>query len=364
VDPAHPPSERDVLGALDGVVLGSAPGLVSEYSNFGYALLGLLVSRTANQAYDVYVTEHVLAPLGMSHSVWSTEGVSPDSLARPHAERADKTLEVVPEWPPGASDGAGGLYSSLEDMARFVSFQLAAWPTSSRPESPVLARASLRESQSFQAFERFRVNSRDQKAQGHASGEGLGWAVYRDCRFELVAWHNGGTEGHRASVYFSPLHGVGTIVLANKDGVDTDTPARRLLDRLFEGGVLSLREPVLELTAAWRRQVDAALALGAGFDAQKYEALFAPTFREVVPTAFMQRYLQQNAAELGACTIATAIDSHHPRWVAAALECEKGKRIVEAQLLPEGTLSGFWIGDESRHNERLRERVERRGSCE
>jgi hypothetical protein len=301
----------------------------------------------------------------MSHSVWSPDGVSPEQLARPHAPRPDGTLQVVPEWALGASAGAGGIYSSLEDMARFIAFQLGAWPASNRPESPVLARASLRESHSFHSFERLRANAKaDQKVSAHASGQGLGWAVYGDCRFELVAWHNGGTEGHRATVYFSPHHGVGIIVLTNKDGVDADSAARRFLDRLSDGGVLSLREPVPELTAPWRRQVDAALALGKTFDLPQYEALFAATFRSVVPTAFMQGYLQKNASSLGACTIASGIHSHHPRWVAAALECEKGSRVVEAQLSPDGKLAGFWIGDRTQHEERLRERVERRSSCE
>ena len=34
----------------------------------------------------------------------------------------------------GASEGNGGLYSSLRDMARFVSFQLAAYPPRSTVE--------------------------------------------------------------------------------------------------------------------------------------------------------------------------------------------------------------------------------------
>jgi CubicO group peptidase (beta-lactamase class C family) len=363
-DPAHPPTERDVLGALEGVVLGSAPGLVAEYSNFGYALLGVLVARVAQQPYEAYVTQRVLEPLGMSHSAWAADGVGAAVLARPHAPRADGTLGVVPEWPPGAGSSAGGIYSSVEDMARFVSFQLAAWPASDRAESAVLARASLRESQNFQSFEGLRVTlGPEQKAWGQVTGAGFGWGVYGDCRFELVAWHNGGTEGHHAAVYLSPPHGVGVILLANADGVDLDGVARQLLERLHDGGVLSLREPVLELSAAWRRQVDAAFALGRAFDPQKYEALFAPSFRRAVPTADMQTYLEQAATELGACTIGAPIDSRHPRWIAAALECERGQRVVEAQLLSDSTLSGFWIGDRERHERRLRSRGQPHGSC-
>lgn len=363
-DPAHPPTERDVLGALEGVVLGSAPGLVAEYSNFGYALLGVLVERVARQPYEAYVNRRVLEPLGMSHSVWAPDGVNPAVLARPHVPRADGTLEVVPEWPPGAASSAGGIYSSVEDLARFVSFQLAAWPASDRAESAVLARASVRESQSFQSFEGLRVSlGPEQRAWGQVTGAGLGWGLYRDCRFELIAWHNGGTEGHRGAVYLSPPHGVGVIVLANRDGVNLDAVARQLLERLHDGGVLPPRERVLELSAEWRRQVEAALALGRAYDPQKYEALFAPTFRQAIPTAGMQAYLERAASETGACTIGSPIDSRHPRWMAAELACEKGPRVVEAQLLPDSTLSGFWIGARERHEQRLLSREQPRGSC-
>jgi hypothetical protein len=36
---------------------------------------------------------------------------------------------------------------------------------------------------------------------------------------------------------------------------------------------------------------------------------------------------------------------------------------VEAQLLPDGTLSGFWIGAPERHEQRLRSREQPRSSC-
>jgi CubicO group peptidase (beta-lactamase class C family) len=271
---------------------------------------------------------------------------------------------VVPEWALGAASSAGGIYSSVEDMARFVSFQLEAWPASDRAESPVLARASLRESQSFQSLESLRVSlGPEQKTWGQVTGAGLGWGVYRDCRFELIAWHNGGTEGHQAAVYLSPPHGVGVILLANADGVNLDAVARQLLERLYDGGVLSLRERVLELSAAWRRQVEAVLALGRAFDPQRYDALFAPSFRQIISTADMQIYLQRATSEAGACTFGAPIDSRHPRWIAAALECEKGPRVVEAQLLPDSTLSGFWIGEPERHEQRLRSRAQPGGSC-
>lgn len=51
---------------------------------------------------------------------------------------------VAPLWRFGAAEAAGGLWSSVEDMARWVTVQLDAWPPRSGADGPI-ARASLRE---------------------------------------------------------------------------------------------------------------------------------------------------------------------------------------------------------------------------
>lgn len=354
-----PPTEREVLGALEGVELHDAPGMSFEYSNFGYALLGVLVARAARQPFDAYVTEHILQPLAMSHSVWTTEGLTESSLARPHAERPDGTFGVVPEWPQAASDGAGGLYSSVEDLARFAAFQLAAWPASSAPEGPVLARSSLRESQGFQAVDRLRLRVQgDEPPRAQVTGEGLGWSVYRDCRFEQVSWHNGGTEGHRAVLYLLPAQGLGLIILANRDGVDLDGPARRFLARLHDASALPRREPVLVLSEAWRHQVHAALALGREFDRAKFESLFDAATREVLTPAIMQPFLEKVYQNHGRCESGSPAPSRHDHWQAVTLTCERGEpRMLEAALSPSQQLIGLWIGSPEHHAERVRQRT-------
>jgi hypothetical protein len=351
----RPVTERDILGALEGQELEAAPGLAFEYSNFGYALLGLLVSRAARQPFDAYISEHILAPLGMSHTVWSAAAVPEASLARPHAVGTGGALAVVPEWPKSANDGAGGIYSSVEDLARFAAFELSAWPASNAPESPVLARSSLRESQSLQAVNDLFVNKQGERPAAQVDGQGWGWDVYRDCRFELVSWHNGGTEGHRAALYLLPTRGVGVIMLANRDEVNLDRVARNMLARLHDGGVLPQREPVLVLSDVWRRQVDAAFALGKDFTTAKFEEVFDPIGRKVLTEANMRPYFEDGYKEFGTCRTGAPMPGHAAPWQAAMLNCERGDpHVVEAVLSPERRLIGFWIGKQEAYEERLR----------
>jgi CubicO group peptidase (beta-lactamase class C family) len=360
----HAPGEAEVLGALAGLSLTAAPGVAREYSNFGYALLGLLITRAAGQPFDAYVRDKVLRPLGMAHTVWDPGEVPKGMLARPHAERPDRHLGVVPEWTLGASAGAGGLYSSVADMARFVAFELSAEPASSRAESPVLRRSSLRESQSFQSVDRLSMDAGGtEMPKASVKGDGLGWRLYQDCRFADVVEHNGGTEGHSASVYLLPSRGVGVIILANRTDVDVDTPARRLLGSLHDAGVLSERERPLSLSAQWRTQVDAALALGRSFDAARFEQLFDERFRQVLPQEKVRPFVEGIYRTSGTCRAGDAVETQDADWQGAALRCERGlPSVVEAALGPDGKLTGIWVAPKEKHVARVRERQEKDGS--
>jgi CubicO group peptidase (beta-lactamase class C family) len=358
----HAPDEREVLGALSGTVLDAAPGVERVYSNFGFGLLGVLVGRVAGQAFEKQVTQRILEPLGMGHTVWDAGVVPAASLARPHAARSDGTLGIVPEWTLGASAGAGGLYSSVVDLARFVSFELSAWPVSSGPESVVLSRASLRESQRMQSVRRLRMSAGSAPAEVSVAGDGLGWSVYQDCRFADVVWHNGGTEGHSSTLYLLPARGVGVIVLANRDDLDLDAPARRWLAALADAGVLPEREAPPWLDPAWRGVVDAALTLGQQFDEARFDALFAESYRKVLPAATMRPFLEKIAQAGGRCATGAALATSDALWRGAALDCERGEpAAVEAVLDAGSRIIGFWAGSRVKHAERVREREQRRG---
>jgi CubicO group peptidase (beta-lactamase class C family) len=45
------------------------PGQVMAYSNYGTALAGYVIERVSGQTFESYISEHLLQPLGMTHSV-------------------------------------------------------------------------------------------------------------------------------------------------------------------------------------------------------------------------------------------------------------------------------------------------------
>jgi CubicO group peptidase (beta-lactamase class C family) len=96
----------------------------------------------------------------------------------------------------------GGLYSNVADMARYVAFQLSAWPARDGADGGPLQRSSVRESHLVAGF-------------GLPGGPafGVNWILRDDPALGHVVFHNGGTEGYHAAVWMLPERGLGVVAL-------------------------------------------------------------------------------------------------------------------------------------------------------
>jgi CubicO group peptidase (beta-lactamase class C family) len=96
------------------------PGTYASYSNYATALAGYVVQRVSGVPWDDYIQQHVLAPLGMTHT--STRQPLP---ARLHDDMSQgyiwgggayvpKKFEIVEPMP------AGSIAASATDMSKFM----------------------------------------------------------------------------------------------------------------------------------------------------------------------------------------------------------------------------------------------------
>ncbi len=99
--------------ALASQTMEKAPPCVALYSNYGFAVLGELLSDRYGKPWDELVRERITGPLGMSDTV-VTLG---DKTAR-FAPPFDGALQA-PVWDMKAFVGAGGLRSTPHDMLLF-----------------------------------------------------------------------------------------------------------------------------------------------------------------------------------------------------------------------------------------------------
>src|SRR3546814_16259370 len=111
-DRQQPMPQAEFTAMLDeGVLFSRAPGTAVEYSNFGYALLGRIVSNVSGMPYNAYVEQALLRPLGMTSTGFEV-------LKSPVERRAigyrwvDGAWVEEPTMADGAFNSMGGLQTS------------------------------------------------------------------------------------------------------------------------------------------------------------------------------------------------------------------------------------------------------------
>lgn len=124
---ARTPADIRPLGAFLAEKLprrGWAPGDVTAYSNYGYALAGYVVESAARRPFADYAHNEILQPLGMTRSTFAQP--MPAELARDAALSYRCTATVCAPIPPDFRSAypPGGLVTTAADMSRFLLAEL------------------------------------------------------------------------------------------------------------------------------------------------------------------------------------------------------------------------------------------------
>jgi D-alanyl-D-alanine carboxypeptidase len=91
------------------------PGTQYQYCNTNIVLLGLVVEKQSGQRLPDYISEHILAPLNMTHTSFPTTAVFPE----PHAQGytvIEGPEQNATDWNTSWAWGAGNMVSTLADM--------------------------------------------------------------------------------------------------------------------------------------------------------------------------------------------------------------------------------------------------------
>jgi CubicO group peptidase (beta-lactamase class C family) len=119
----HDSALEDRVRALRDAELTQPVGTTWQYSNANYWTLGMIVQAVSGQSYETYIQQHIFDPLQMRNSYTSRTEASGHGL--PTGHRYWYGYPVASELPFDRGGlGAGGLSSSAEDMARYLSIYL------------------------------------------------------------------------------------------------------------------------------------------------------------------------------------------------------------------------------------------------
>jgi CubicO group peptidase (beta-lactamase class C family) len=174
------------------------PGTRLVYSNHGFATLGQIVEDVTGQPLGGYFREHIFGPLGMTGTDLARSEAITARLATGYALRARgprpvRDCDLIPL-------GAGAIYSTTRDMARYVAALLAGGSgehgTILKPETVTSMFAPH-----YQPDPRL-------------PGVGLGF-FRRNLGGHLVAGHDGLVPGFVSQMSLAPHDGAGIVAFTN-----------------------------------------------------------------------------------------------------------------------------------------------------
>ena len=182
----------DVIRSAYALPLASPPGEKFLYSNIGYYALAEIMTRASGSSWEAYITAHFLVPAGMTATRTTTREII-SNRASGYYWRNNRYLNAE-NWV--AVRPSGAFLSSIQDMARWDTFQLS-------PAFPLNAESRA------QATALGRLNS------GAPSNYGFGWMI--DPFLGQTRIHHDGTfPGFRCD-YEKFTSGMSVILLTNSE---------------------------------------------------------------------------------------------------------------------------------------------------
>jgi len=170
-------------------------GKFYSYSNAGLDLTGYILSKQADISIDRYMKQTLLIPLGMTNSTYDQEeAYRYENIAKGHYGNSELRKTLIPDV------AAGGLYSSVEDMAKFVSFQLNNCKIAGKVAVAPELLSQMRVIQ-------FRLPQQP-------AGYGLGISI-KPYQGGTLLYHVGGGYGYSAIQAWIPEFKIGIVILTN-----------------------------------------------------------------------------------------------------------------------------------------------------
>ena len=210
--------DADVLSILEQQTSTDfPPGTRWEYSNSGYAVLAMIVERISGQPFSDYVQHRIFAPLAMSHSVAFVKDKNkvPSRAFGYRKSQNGNRWDSADQSPTSAVLGDGGIYTSIEDIAKW--------------DKALVECTLLSEKEMQPAITPVQVPGGVKLSDDAASEYGFGWFLdsYKGHR---RMWHDGDTSGFHTSIQRLTDDRLTVIVLANRTDVNPRDLALRVVD--------------------------------------------------------------------------------------------------------------------------------------
>ncbi|MDX9772852.1 MAG: serine hydrolase [Bacteroidales bacterium] len=183
-----------------------------DYDNLLYIVAGVVVERVSGTSWEEFVEERIMRPLGMGHSAASINRLKDRSDIIDAHIPVNGVLQVVPKHESDVHNPAGGIFSSVADMSKWVIMQMNNGKYGDNLDKQIFSERVHSEMWTPQTIIPVREGG---PYRSHFAGYGLGWRL-TDVSGYLQASHTGGLAGIVTQVTLIPELKLGIIVFTNQ----------------------------------------------------------------------------------------------------------------------------------------------------
>ena len=313
-----------------GVNATSTTGELFQYSNLGFALLGLAIESASERDFREFVSTEFLKPLGMSQSGFNADDFPEGNLARGY-RKVEESWAELPFSTSGAFSSIGGLFSSARDLRIWSNWFFSAFDENVTGKE-LLSKASRREMQSISTP----IPTTPQpNGQDSSSGYGFGLFIEDDRRFGRFISHSGGYPGFSSHMRWHVPTGLSVVVLENATYSGAMLTAITLLNAALESLNFELPKPAIwPITYELAAKAD---ALVRSWNLVAAKEIFAENVGLDIPfperVASIERFIREvGGLREGSAIVAESSDSPlHLVWKISGIE---GELTCEIRLTP------------------------------
>lgn len=181
-----------------------------DYDNLLYIIAGEVIERVSGQKWTEFIEQNFIIPLGMNRTGASWNTLSDKSnVIDPHVP-IDGKLKVIDRYTNPIFDAAAGIYSNVDDLTKWVQFQLDLGKTSDGKQL-----VSEKQMKQLITPQTLQPNFTRPPYNTLFRAYGLGFQL-QDMNGKLEVSHTGGLEGIVTQIIMYPQLNLGIIVLTNQ----------------------------------------------------------------------------------------------------------------------------------------------------
>jgi CubicO group peptidase (beta-lactamase class C family) len=232
-------SSREVAERLKDVPLTGGFREQYAYDNILFGVASLVIEQVSGMPYRQFLQTRVWQPLGMAETRFNGDDLKPgDNVAVGNAKFDFKDLRPVGVTTWRNVSGAGGIYSSVHDLTKWMNAQLAGGEIPGSGGKRLFSEQRQREMWTVLTPIPVGKPSVPELAAATPNylGYGQGWYLSDYAGHKLV-WHTGGWPGQVSRLTLLPNEKIGVVVLTSAEaGVAFNAITYEALDMMLGNG--------------------------------------------------------------------------------------------------------------------------------